>query len=257
MRFIRCLLLITMQVLLIAAGIWHFFYGHPVFNQIFARWVYPPADANAFDWRPSPLGIDIFWSLVMVLPAVYWLVSLLVYRKNHGTLNVHTSSGDTIQFQLGAIEEFVRAQVKAHPGVSSHSVHVKQERNGAISVNLGIKVKPIDSVPEIHRQVKEILRDGIVNVLGIDNIGTINVEIKRVLGSPRRTSGPLAPARPAPEAPIRATQEEMHLAEETHRLDFKETPPPASVFENDVELTPDPELVKQRELAAKKEETSL
>lgn len=212
MRIIRFLILVLMQFLLFAIGFVHFFKHHPRFQSAFGPWLNPPATPGAFDWRPSPLGIDIFFSFLIALPAIYWLFSVLAYRRGHGTLNVHTHTGDTIQFQLGAIEEFVRTQVRNHPAVTSHAVRVWQDRGGAISVNLGIRVKPIESVPEIHRQVKEVLRDGIVNVLGIDNIGSINVEIKRVQTGPLRQTGPLKHAEPAPEPPVRAGYDHAEAA---------------------------------------------
>lgn len=228
MRLLRLVVLILMQAVLLGAGLYYFFGNHPTFINTFSFWMLPPVTEGAFDWRPSPLGKNLFWVGVLLLPPLYWLLTIRLYQRNHGTLTVKTHSGDAIQFQLGAIEEFVHTQVKAHPGVLSHSVRVWQNRAGATLVNLAIKVKPIDSVPEIHRQVKELLRDGLVNVLGIENVGAINVEIKRVLGGPRRTSGPQVTPEPAPEAPIRARLDEptatdpIPHAEATQRIEFRD-----------------------------------
>src|SRR5262245_60168269 len=142
MKPLRMLLLIVMQGLLLVEGLYYFCYDRLWFQENL-RGLIPEVGSH---------GWTAIWVACLVVPMLYWLVALCSIRGKERVLEIRTASGDMIRYQFGAIEEYVRSLVRTHPGVSSHQVQVNQGADEAVSIRLSIKVKPIQSVPEIHRQ---------------------------------------------------------------------------------------------------------
>jgi hypothetical protein len=118
-------------------------------------------------------------------------------------MRVRTSSGETLLIHRGALIKFVRLRVEAHPAVVTQKIRVNQAGSRGLAVTANVNVRPIQSLPAISRQLESSIREGFIQVMGIEKIDRIDV----ILGLDEKSmgTGPGANtvAKPEPEPPVK------------------------------------------------------
>lgn len=171
-----------------------------------------PILTRLLGWMPawmSPLGAGALaprlWAAgILLLLTVYWVLCLAVWTRRPKPLRVRTVSGGSMLIHPGAILKFIKIQIDGHPAVISSRVRVRQTGASNLAVNAAISVQPIESLPVIDEQIKQAVRDGLSQVMGIEKIDDItlllDIDEKNLALKP----GPESEPEPEPVPPARA-----------------------------------------------------
>lgn len=184
--------------------------GHGFANALLMSippWLYDPA---------SSVNHQIWWVVAMALVLASWLLAFAAVRIRPRPLRVKTPDGDSLLLDPGAIVNFTHAQIEAHPAVTKHRIKVRQVGGRSVAITARVKVIPLQSLPEIKRELEASIRDGFSQVLGIEKIDDITIILGLDEKSLGRRPGPHGKADPAPQVPARArleTSEQQQLDE--------------------------------------------
>lgn len=209
-----------------------------------------PVLAPLFAWLPAwmnplmpGLQIRLWAAAILFLLAVYWILCLAIWTRRPRPLTVRTLSGGTMLIHPGAILKFIKLQIDGHPAVISSRVRVRQTSNNNLAVSAGISVQPIESLPVIDEQIKQSIRDGLSQVMGIEKIDQITLLIDIDEKNLALKPGPDATPEPEPIPPARAplAAEPATIIEPAPVAAVQETPAEIHFEEPPKQTEPEPE----------------
>lgn len=143
----------------------------------------------------------------VLLVLLIWLLSAFLWRRRPHPFQLRTPEGELLLIHPAAVIKFVHLQVESHPAVISHKVKVRQKAGRALSIAVMVYVQPMDSLPNIKRQVEQSIRSGFSRVLGIDKIEELTIVIGLDDKTISHRPGPAGTPEPKPEPPLRAALE--------------------------------------------------
>ena len=151
----------------------------------------------------TPLSRMCFWLAFGLLPILYVVTNLAIWRRRPRAFRVRTAEGDTILIHPGAIINFVRQSIESHPAVVSQRVRVRQLGSRGVAVRATVNVQPTESLPRIHRQLEQSIREGFSEVLGIEKIDEITIIMGLDEKNMNRRPGATRTPKAKPEPPTR------------------------------------------------------
>lgn len=132
---------------------------------------------GTFTWGTSVFTQQIFFLILMLLPLLA-LEAYLICRERERTIYVESEQG-MITISESAIVEFIKKVAREIQAVMDVSAKVRNSPNGAV-VKIRVKVKAIERLPDIHKEVRSRVEEGLRNVLGIDQIADVRVLISDI-----------------------------------------------------------------------------
>lgn len=203
MRFLRSLVLFVILLLVLVVGLDYTLSGvgelqeHPVLEPFLGLLPVLYTDEHTTQWR-------LFWAGVAFLPVLYWLIGLFIWQQRPTAFRVQSGSGEVMLLESGALIKFARMQVESHPAVVWHKVKLRQTGNKALSVIVRVRVRPIQSLPEIRAGLENSIRRGFAQVMGVENIDEVRIIMGFDEQSLNQRPGVTTPAEEAPEPPQRS-----------------------------------------------------
>ena len=150
---------------------------------------------------------EVWWCVAIALVLISWAAGLSAFNVRPRPLRVKTPEGDSLLLDPGAIINFTKAQIDAHPAVTRHRVHVRQIGGKSVAITAHVKVIPMQSLPEIKRELERSIRDGFSQVLGIEKIDDITIVLGLDEKSLGRRPGPAGKDEPPEPVPPRGALE--------------------------------------------------
>ena len=162
-------------------------------------------------WLPEALRSDswllkrLYATLAFLLPIAYLVSTWLIWKSSSEAIKVQSRSGGLILLHPATLQRFVRTQLDSHPAVVSHGkIDVHQTGRKGVGVDAMVNVEPIAALHSIQTELESSIRDGLVQIMGIEKIGDIRIVLGMDEKSMKRRPGPSARPRPKPEPPARA-----------------------------------------------------
>jgi hypothetical protein len=216
MRLIRFLTLLVLQAVLLGLALHALLSGWAPYQ----TWVVARVPARLVAMPGTSLH-SIYWVVALLLPLLYWVATLAIWRRRPPAVRVRTAGGDNLLIHPGAILKFVRRQVEDHPAVVSQKVRVRQSGTRGISITVYINVRPIQSLVTIKNELEASIREGFSQVMGIEKIDDIAIVIGLDDKSLNNRPGPQGEPAAKPEPPARGA---LTAAEDDH-IPMKAMPP--------------------------------
>ncbi len=208
LRLSALVLLIAMQIVLVALGVQGIMGGVLELPHLFPFNQIPEALVPASDgWGPW-----FYWLAVLLLPTLYWMISLFI-RQRDQAIAIKTSSSEVIRIYKTAITQFIANIMDEIAEVIDHTSTVRQVGKG-IDLRLKIKVKPIPNVPRVQSEIERVVRRRVTELLGIERIHKITVDVSG-FGTMERTAAAAEPL--AGVAAAGTTDEDFGLRPEAEK----------------------------------------
>ncbi len=162
-------------------------------------------------WLPEALRSDsrflqrLYATLALALPIAYLTATWLIWKSSSEAIKVQSRSGGLILLHPATLQRFVRTQLDTHPAVVSHGkIDVHQSGRKGVGVDAMVNVEPIAALHSIQTELESSIRDGLVQIMGIEKVGDIKIVLGIDEKSMKRRPGSSARPRPKPEPPTRA-----------------------------------------------------
>jgi uncharacterized alkaline shock family protein YloU len=102
----------------------------------------------------------------------------------------YQSEGGSVGISIRAIQDFIERVGREFPGVKSMETRLIQGK-GILDIVVGIRVLSDNRIPELSQQLQQRIRESVRESLGLDEIGTITVQVKEIVGAPEAPEHPV------------------------------------------------------------------
>jgi len=123
------------------------------------------------------IGMTIIYFLLVLMP----LVVLEIQNRSSRSRDefVVKGEGGNISITYDAVSRYVKNVLYGIESVDAVKTTLAQSKKGII-VNIAVKIKATKTLGEIDKQIRKRIKDGLSVVLGLENIGEINVSFKEI-----------------------------------------------------------------------------
>ena len=150
------------------------------------------------------IGMTIIYFLLVLTP----LVVLEIQNRSSSSRDEFVVKGDggNISITYDAVSRYVKNVLYGIESVEAVKTTLAQSKKGII-VNIAVKIKATKTLGEIDKQIRKRIKDGLSVVLGLENIGEINVSFKEI-GYKKKTYDEIVQERAVMPADIFKVPEE-------------------------------------------------
>ncbi len=167
--------------ILTGVGIWFLFAALGV-TLIHAN--IPGVNQSFFDMLPPLKSLQTAGiGGVMVLLSLLYLVTFGPRRQKARYISFDSGNG-SVSISISAVRDFIRKLGDEFGAVVGIDPKIRVEKD-LISIDLDVKLQTGTRIPEFSQMLKDRVREGIHDGLGIAEVREIKVRIQEIVGTPR------------------------------------------------------------------------
>ncbi len=167
--FIMTLLLLLIGALLI--------YGN-MFNREVGEFV---AKMLVMPWVGAALGAVLILAVVL-----RWIGGC--HKSKETFINFESDEG-SVGISTKAIQDFIERIGKEFAAVKSIESQLVKGKGG-LDIAVGVRVLSGNKIPELSQVLQQRIRESVRESLGLEEIGTITIQVKEIIGAPDQPSSP-------------------------------------------------------------------
>ncbi|MDP0500316.1 MAG: hypothetical protein Q7P63_09475 [Verrucomicrobiota bacterium JB022] len=166
------------------------------------------------EWLQDPVHLAILGAALIV--AIFLLVTLVKWRRNHAPIVPFRAQGGRVEIAPRTLRNLINHAVMGVPGVEKlHSKFGTRRRK--LHIHCYLDLMATAKLPEVEAELKHRIREALRNQFGLENIGDIDVTVKKIVGDP-----PVAPRTPLLESRRDTTTK---TSSPSHLVSHSETEP--------------------------------
>ncbi|KAF0094200.1 MAG: hypothetical protein E1N59_2091 [Puniceicoccaceae bacterium 5H] len=146
-----------------------------------------------FDWQLVQDWLQDRYNLYMLaalIVAVILLIILVKWRRSHRPIVPFRAQGGRVEIAPRTLRNLIDHAVMGVPGVEKlRSKFGTKKRKLYVHVYLDLMATA--KLPEVEAELKHRIREALRNQFGLENIGEIDVTVRKIVGDP-----PVAPRTP-------------------------------------------------------------
>ena len=123
------------------------------------------------------IGMTIIYLILVLMPLVVLEIQNRMNRSKDEF--VVKGEGGNISITYEAVSRYVKNVLYGIDCIDAVKTTLGQSKKG-ITVNIAVKIKATKTLGEIDKQIRKRIKDGLSVVLGLENIGEINVSFKEI-----------------------------------------------------------------------------